>query len=44
MAGGFASNGYAEHSPGGYTMTAALITEVVMTLMFLLIIMGATDA
>jgi len=42
-AGGFASNGFGEHSPGGYTMTAALITEVVMTLMFLLIIMGATD-
>jgi len=40
---GFASNGYGEHSPGGYTMTAALITEVVMTMMFVLIIMGATD-
>jgi aquaporin Z len=43
LAGGFASNGYAEHSPGGYSMAAALITEVVMTMMFLFIIMGATD-
>lgn len=43
LAGGFASNGYAEHSPGGYSMYAALITEVVMTMMFLFIIMGATD-
>ena len=42
-ASGFASNGYGEHSPGGYTLTAALITEVVMTFMFLLIILGATD-
>jgi len=41
--GGFASNGYGEHSPGGYSMTAALITEVVMTMMFLVIILGATD-
>lgn len=41
--GGFASNGYGEHSPGQYTMTAALITEFVMTYMFLLIILGATD-
>ena len=40
---GFASNGFGEHSPGGYTMMAALITEVVMTAMFLIIIMGATD-
>ena len=40
---GFASNGYAEHSPGGYSMVAALITEVVMTFMFLMIILGATD-
>lgn len=40
---GFASNGYGEHSPGGYTMTAALITEVVMTFVFLMIILGATD-
>lgn len=40
---GFASNGFGEHSPGGYSMTAALVTEVVMTFMFLLIILGATD-
>lgn len=40
---GFASNGYAEHSPGGYSMVAALVTEIVMTMMFLLIILGATD-
>ncbi len=40
---GFASNGYAAHSPGGYTMVAALVTEVVMTAMFLLIILGSTD-
>jgi aquaporin Z len=40
---GFASNGYGEHSPGGYDMRAALICEIVMTAMFLLIILGATD-
>jgi aquaporin Z len=40
---GFASNGYGEHSPGGYGLTAALITEVVITFMFLVIILGATD-
>lgn len=40
---GFASNGYGEHSPGGYSMMAALLTEVVMTMFFLLIIMGVTD-
>jgi aquaporin Z len=40
---GFASNGYGEHSPGGYSLLAALITEVVMTMMFLLVILGATD-
>jgi len=40
---GFASNGYGAHSPGGYSMVAALITEVVMTMMFLVIILGATD-
>jgi aquaporin Z len=40
---GFASNGYGEHSPGGYSMLAALVTEVVMTMMFLIIILGATD-
>jgi aquaporin Z len=42
--GGFASNGFAEHSPGGYSMMAALITEVVLTYMFLIIILGATDS
>ena len=41
--GGFASNGYGEHSPGGYSLVAALTTEVVMTFMFLFIILGATD-
>lgn len=40
---GFASNGFAAHSPQGYSMGAALICEVVMTMMFLLVIMGATD-
>jgi len=40
---GFAANGYAEHSPGGYSMHTALICEVVMTAMFLIVIMGATD-
>ena len=40
---GFASNGYAEHSPGGYSLVAALVTEIVMTFMFLIIILGATD-
>jgi aquaporin Z len=40
---GFASNGYGEHSPGHYSMLAALVTEVVMTMFFLLIILGATD-
>jgi aquaporin Z len=43
VAGGFASNGYGEHSPGGYNMVSALVTEVVMTMMFLLVILGATD-
>lgn len=43
VSAGFASNGYGEHSPGGYSMQAALITEVVMTMMFLVIILGATD-
>ncbi len=41
--GSFAANGYGEHSPGGYSMTAAIVTELVMTFMFLLIILGATD-
>jgi aquaporin Z len=40
---GFASNGYGEHSPGGYSLLAALLTEVVMTMMFLVVILGATD-
>jgi len=40
---GFASNGFEEHSPGKYSMVAALVTEVVMTMMFILIILGATD-
>jgi len=43
VASGFASNGFGEHSPGGYSMQAALITEVVMTAMFLIVILGATD-
>ncbi|MDB6079024.1 MAG: aquaporin [Akkermansiaceae bacterium] len=43
LAGGFASNGYADHSPDHYSMASAFITEVVMTAMFLLIILGATD-
>ncbi len=42
-ASGFASNGYGEHSPGKYSFMAALITEIVMTFMFLMIILGATD-
>lgn len=43
VSAGFASNGYGAHSPGGYSLFAALITEIVMTMMFLLIILGATD-
>ncbi|HEX5131496.1 MAG TPA: aquaporin Z [Candidatus Krumholzibacteria bacterium] len=43
LSGGFASNGYGEHSPGGYSMLSALVTEVVMTMMFLVVILGATD-
>ena len=43
-ASGFAANGYGTHSPGQYSLTAALVCEVVMTMMFLLVIMGATDA
>ncbi|MDF0606589.1 aquaporin Z [Neisseriaceae bacterium TC5R-5] len=43
LAKGFASNGYGAHSPGGYSLLAALVCEVVMTMFFLLIIMGATD-
>ncbi|MBS3953805.1 MAG: aquaporin Z [Methylomicrobium sp.] len=44
LSGGFASNGYGEHSPGGYSLVAALVTEVVMTFMFLMIILGSTDS
>jgi len=43
LSGGFASNGYAEHSPGGYSLVACLVAEVVLTFMFLVIILGATD-
>ncbi len=43
VAGGFASNGYGVHSPGGYSLLAALVTEIVMTMMFLIIILGSTD-
>lgn len=42
--GGFASNGYGEHSPGGYSLIACLITEVVMTFIFLIIILGSTHS
>jgi aquaporin Z len=44
VAAGFASNGYGEHSPGGYSLPACFVSEFVMTFMFLFIIMGATDA
>ena len=44
VSAGFASNGYGEHSPGGYGLVSALVTEVVMTMMFLLVILGATDS
>lgn len=43
VSAGFASNGFGEHSPGGYSLQAALICEVVMTMMFLVVILGATD-
>jgi aquaporin Z len=43
LSAGFASNGYGEHSPGGYSLLAALVCEVVMTMMFLLVILGSTD-
>ncbi len=43
LSGGFASNGYGEHSPNGYSLTAAFIAELVLTFMFLMIILGATD-
>jgi len=43
LSGGLASNGYEAHSPGGYTLLAALVAEVVFTFMFLIIILGSTD-
>ena len=43
VSAGFASNGYGDHSPGGYSLVAALVTEIVMTMMFLIVILGATD-
>jgi len=42
VAGGFAANGYGEHSPGGYSLVAAIVSELVMTFMFLIVILGAT--
>jgi aquaporin Z len=44
LSGGLASNGYADHSPGGYSLVSGFVTEVVMTFMFLMIILGATDS
>lgn len=44
ISGGLASNGYGAHSPGGYSMVSALVAEVVLTFMFLMIILGATDS
>jgi len=43
ITGGLASNGYGQHSPGGYSLTAGFVTELTMTFMFLMIILGATD-
>src|SRR5580704_13419840 len=43
LAGGFASNGYGEHSPGGYSLLACFVAEVVLTCFFLLVILGSTD-
>jgi len=43
VSAGFASNGYGAHSPGGYSLIAALVSEIVMTMMFLVIILGSTD-
>lgn len=43
LSGGFASNGYADHSPGGYTLIAAAVAELVMTFFFLIVILGSTD-
>ena len=42
--GGFAANGFGEHSPGGYSMLAGLVAEVVLTFMFLMVILGSTDS
>ena len=42
LAGGFASNGYGDHSPGAYSLTSALVSEIVMTFMFLIVILGTT--
>ncbi|MGA9039914.1 MAG: aquaporin Z [Terriglobales bacterium] len=44
LAGGFASNGYGEHSPGGYSLLACLVAEIVLTAFFLIVIMGSTDS
>ncbi len=44
LAGGFAANGYGEHSPGGYGLASALVAEVVLTCFFLIVILGATDS
>lgn len=44
LAGGFASNGYADHSPGGYTLLACFVAEAVLTFFFLMIILGSTDS
>jgi aquaporin Z len=44
LSAGFASNGYADHSPGGYSLVSCLVTEVVMTFIFLIVILGSTDA
>jgi aquaporin Z len=44
VASGFAANGFGEHSPGGYSLVAAFVAEVVLTFMFLMIILGSTDA
>ncbi len=44
LANGFASNGYGEHSPGGYSLLACLVAEIVLTMFFLIVIMGATDS
>jgi aquaporin Z len=44
LSGGLAANGYGDHSPGGYSLGSGLLTEVVMTFMFLMVILGATDA